>query len=84
MKALDKEEKEIIESYENEEWVSSGDELIEEIKQVAKNSSLKKIKELIFASRKRISKISRLKQWKRAFPIRHLFRVSFINTIKGN
>jgi len=35
MKALDKEEKEIIESYENEEWVSSGDELKEEIRQAA-------------------------------------------------
>jgi hypothetical protein len=42
MKALDIEEKEIIVSYENENWVSSGDELIEEIKQAAKNSTLKK------------------------------------------
>ncbi len=41
MKALDKEEKEIIESYENEEWVSSGEEIKEEIRQAAKNSTLK-------------------------------------------
>ncbi|GEM_PF-3687382 len=43
MDYLDKEEKEIIESYENGEWVSSGDELKEEIKQAAKNSMLKKL-----------------------------------------
>lgn len=41
MDYLDKEEKEIIESYENEEWVSSGDQIKEEIKQAAKNSTLK-------------------------------------------
>lgn len=38
----DQEEKEIIESYENEEWVSSGEELKKEIKQAARNSTLKK------------------------------------------
>lgn len=38
---LDKEEKEIIESYENEEWVSSGEDLKEEIKKAANNSLLK-------------------------------------------
>jgi len=37
----DKEEKEIIESYENEEWVSAVDELKQEIKQAAKKSTLK-------------------------------------------
>ena len=37
----DKEEKEIIESYENEEWVSAVDELKQEIKQAAKQSTLK-------------------------------------------
>lgn len=41
MDYLDKEEKEIIESYEKEEWVSSGNELKEEIKKAAKNSLLK-------------------------------------------
>jgi predicted DNA binding CopG/RHH family protein len=41
MDYIDKEEKEIIESYDNEEWVSSGDELMEEIRQAAKNSTLK-------------------------------------------
>lgn len=41
MDHLDKEEKEIIESYENEEWVSSGDELKEKIRKAAKNSMLK-------------------------------------------
>lgn len=41
MDYLDKDEKEIIESYENEEWVSSGDELKEEIRKAAKNSTLK-------------------------------------------
>ena len=35
MDYLDKEEKEIIESYENEEWVSSGEDLKEEIKKAA-------------------------------------------------
>lgn len=41
MDYLDNEEKEIIESYENEEWVSSGDELKKEIEQAAKQSTLK-------------------------------------------
>jgi predicted DNA binding CopG/RHH family protein len=41
MDYLNKEEKEIIESYENEEWVSSGDELQKEIREAAKNSTLK-------------------------------------------
>lgn len=41
MDYLDKEEKDIIESYENEEWVSSGNELKEQIRQAAKNSLLK-------------------------------------------
>ncbi|REL33507.1 antitoxin [Rhodohalobacter sp. SW132] len=41
MDYLDKDEKEIMESYENGEWVSSGDELKEEIRQAAKNSILK-------------------------------------------
>ena len=41
MDYFDKEEKEIIESYENEEWVSSGEELKEEIRKVAKNNTLK-------------------------------------------
>ncbi|PKD43914.1 antitoxin [Rhodohalobacter barkolensis] len=41
MDYIDKEEKEIIESYENEEWVSSGVELKKEIRQAAKNSTLK-------------------------------------------
>lgn len=40
MDYIDKEEKEIIESYENEEWVSSGDELKDEIRQAAKKSTL--------------------------------------------
>jgi len=35
---IDEEEKKIIESYENEEWISSGDELKEEIRQAAKNN----------------------------------------------
>jgi len=41
MDYLDKEEKEIIESYENEEWVSSDKTLKEEIEKAAKNSTLK-------------------------------------------
>ena len=41
MDYLDKDEKEIMESYENGEWVSSGDELKKEISQAAKNSILK-------------------------------------------
>lgn len=41
MDYLDKDEKEIMESYGNGEWVSSGDELKEEIRQAAKNSTLK-------------------------------------------
>ena len=41
MDYLDKDEKEIMESYENGEWVSSGDELKEEIRHAAKNSTLK-------------------------------------------
>ncbi len=42
MDYLDKEEKELIESYENEEWVSSGNEIKEKVRQAAKNSMLKK------------------------------------------
>jgi len=38
MDYLDKEEKEIMESYETEEWVSSGDKLKEEIRQAAKTA----------------------------------------------
>lgn len=45
MDYFDKEEKEIIESYENEEWVSSDKTLKEEIEKAAKNSTLKKISE---------------------------------------
>jgi len=41
MDYFDKEEKEIIESYENEEWVSSDKTLKEEIEKAAKNSTLK-------------------------------------------
>ena len=41
MDYLDKEEKEIIKSYENEEWVSSGNEIKDEIRRAAKNSTLK-------------------------------------------
>ncbi len=41
MDYLDNEEKEIIESYENEEWVSSGDELKKDIERTAKQSTLK-------------------------------------------
>jgi len=40
MDYLDKEEKEIIESYETDEWVSSGEDLKEEIKKAANNSLL--------------------------------------------
>ncbi len=41
MDYLDKEEKEIIESYEQEEWVSSGSEKRKEIEEAAKQSTLK-------------------------------------------
>lgn len=41
MDYIDKEEEEINESYENEEWVSSGDDLQDEIRQAAKKSTLK-------------------------------------------
>jgi len=41
MDYLDNEEKEIIESYENEEWVSSDKTLKKEIEKAAKNSTLK-------------------------------------------
>ncbi len=41
MDYLDKDEKEIMESYGNGEWVSSVDELKEEIRHAAKNSTLK-------------------------------------------
>lgn len=41
MDYLDNEEKEIIESFENEEWVSSGDELKKDIERAAKQSTLK-------------------------------------------
>jgi predicted DNA binding CopG/RHH family protein len=42
MDYLDKEEKEFIESYENEEWVSSGNEIKEKVRKAAKDSMLKK------------------------------------------
>ena len=41
MDYLDKDEKELIDSYENDEWVSAGDKIKKEIKEAAKNSSLK-------------------------------------------
>lgn len=41
MDYLDKEEKKIIESYENDEWVSSGKEDKEAVKNIARNSQLK-------------------------------------------
>ncbi|MDZ7756635.1 hypothetical protein [Rhodohalobacter sp.] len=41
MDYLDQEEKKIIESYENGEWVSSGEGIKEEIRKAAKNSTLK-------------------------------------------
>lgn len=39
---IDKEEKEIVESYDSDEWVSAGDEKKEELREAAKNSLLKK------------------------------------------
>lgn len=41
MDYLDNEEKEIIESYKNDEWVSSGKAKMEEIKEAAEQSKLK-------------------------------------------
>ena len=41
MDYLDKEEKEIIESYENDEWISSDDKLKESITKAAQKSQLK-------------------------------------------
>lgn len=41
MNYLDKEEKEIIESYEKDEWVSTGSEKRDEIEEAAKQSTLK-------------------------------------------
>lgn len=41
MDYLDKEEKEIIESYEKDNWVSTGDDLKDNIKKAAKKSQLK-------------------------------------------
>lgn len=39
---IDKEEKEIVESYDSDAWVSVGDEKKEELREAAKNSLLKK------------------------------------------
>lgn len=41
MEYLDKDEKELIDSYENDEWISAGNKIKEEIKEAAKNSDLK-------------------------------------------
>jgi predicted DNA binding CopG/RHH family protein len=41
MDYLDKEEKEIIESFDNDEWVSSGKEKRKEMEEAAKQSTLK-------------------------------------------
>ena len=55
---IDKEEKEIVESYDSDEWVSVGDEKKEELREAAKNSLLKK-NVSTFASRKKIIMTSR-------------------------
>ena len=41
MDYLDTDEKELIDSYENDEWVSAGEKIKEKIKEAAKNSDQK-------------------------------------------
>ena len=80
MDYFDKEEKEIIESYENEEWVSSDKTLKKEIEKAAKNSTLKNKRINIRLTKKDFKDIQ-FKQWKRVSPIRRLSQASSTNTI---
>lgn len=70
MDYIDKEEKELMKSYDRDEWVSVSDGKKAEIEEAADNST-KKNKRINIRLTEKIITIFRSKQWKRVYPIKH-------------